>query len=45
MWVVNYDGRGRGPFTIEVAGGVSRSFSGSLPASSGQASEHYTFTY
>ncbi|MBN2192396.1 MAG: hypothetical protein JW751_06235 [Polyangiaceae bacterium] len=44
VWVDNFDARSGGPFTIEVAGGVTRSFSGSLPAAYGE-SEHYTFTY
>jgi hypothetical protein len=32
VWVVNFDGRAAGDFRIEVAGDVSASFEGSLPA-------------
>lgn len=32
VWVVNFDGRGAGDFRIEVAGDVTATFEGSLPA-------------
>ena len=44
VWVVNYDGRAAGSFNIEVAGAVNRTFSGSLTATFGEESEHFTFT-
>jgi hypothetical protein len=44
VWVVNFDGRAAGDFTIEVAGDVSESFSGSLPATAGAESMHFTFS-
>jgi len=43
LWVVNYDGLSAGDFTIEVAGDVTESFSGSLPATSMAESMHFTF--
>lgn len=43
VWVENYDGRNGGPFTIEVAGDVSQTFSGSLPADEVE-SMRFTFT-
>lgn len=44
VWVENFDGEAAGSFTIEVAGAVNRSFSGSLPASFGASSDRFTFT-
>jgi len=44
VWVENYNGRSAGSFSIEVAGVVSRTFQGSLPATSKAASEHFAFT-
>jgi len=44
VWVVNYSGRSAGDFTIEVAGDVTEAFSGSLPATSGAESMHFTFS-
>jgi len=44
IWVLNYDGRGSGPFNIEVAGATSRTFMSSLPATSHAESQHFTFT-
>lgn len=44
VWGVNFDGPAAGDFAIEVAGDVAASFSGTLPATSGVASEHFTFT-
>jgi hypothetical protein len=43
-WVRNYNGRGTGPFNIEVAGDATASFSGTLPATAGTDSTHFTFT-
>jgi hypothetical protein len=40
----NYDGRGTGLFNIEVAGDVTQSFAGTLPATSAADSTHFTFT-
>jgi hypothetical protein len=44
VWVVNYDGRAAGTFNVEVAGAVNRTFMGSLTATLGEESEHFTFT-
>jgi hypothetical protein len=44
VWVVNYDGRNAGDFRIQVAGDVTQSFQGTLAATSGTESEHFTFT-
>jgi hypothetical protein len=49
VWVVNFLGRAAGDFRIEVAGDVSSTFQGSLPASEPDSFEspesmHYTFT-
>jgi hypothetical protein len=44
VWVVNFGGRAAGDFTIEVAGDVSETFTGSLPATSGAESMRFTFT-
>ena len=44
VWVVNYDARSGGPFTIEVAGAVNTSFSGTLEASVVE-SDRFSFTY
>ena len=44
VWVENFDGRGTGPFTIDVAGDVNASFSGNLPAVPDAVSEEFTFT-
>jgi hypothetical protein len=49
VWVVNFGGRAAGDFSIEVAGDVSASFQGSLPAGTTDSfdypeSMHYTFT-
>jgi hypothetical protein len=43
-WVVNYDGRAAGTFTIEVAGAVNRTFTGSLTATADEESERFMFT-
>lgn len=44
VWVVNYGGRAEGSFTIEVAGGTSQNYSGSLAAVSGEESTRFTFS-
>lgn len=44
VWVVNYDGRNAGNFTIQVAGDVTEAFQGTLPATSGEESDHFMFT-
>lgn len=50
VWVVNFGGRAAGDFRIEVAGDVSATFEGSLPAGDGDlivggpTSSRYTFT-
>lgn len=44
VWVVNFDGRAAGDFTIQVAGDVTETFTGSLPATSSAESTRYTFT-
>lgn len=44
VWVVNYDGRNTGSFTIQVAGDVTEAFEGTLPATSGAESERFMFT-
>ena len=44
VWVVNFDGRSAGSFTIEVAGAVNRTFSGSLTATADEESERFMFT-
>ena len=41
--VQNFDGRAAGAFTVEVAGAVNRTFSGSLPATPDAESEDFTF--
>lgn len=45
VWVENYNGGAAGTFTIEVGGGGGGPFTGSLPATSGAASEQFTVTY
>ncbi len=44
VWVVNFDGRAAGDFTIQVAGDVTETFTGSLPATSSSESSRFTFT-
>jgi hypothetical protein len=44
VWVENYDGRAAGDFSIQVAGDVAQTFTGTLPATSGEESEHFNFT-
>lgn len=50
VWVVNYEARAAGDFRIQVAGDVSATFEGSLPAASNDGaledpeSTHFTFT-
>lgn len=44
VWVVNFDGESAGPFTIEVAGDVTQTFTGSLTATGGEESERFMFT-
>jgi hypothetical protein len=44
IWVENFDGRDTGDFTIQIAGDVTQTFSGTLPATRGAESEHFTFT-
>jgi Ca-activated chloride channel family protein len=50
VWVVNFGARAAGDFRIEVAGDVSATFEGSLPAASGNEafeepeSTRFTFT-
>lgn len=43
VWVRNFNGRGGGDFTIEVAGAVNQTFNGSLPATAGADSENFEF--
>jgi len=45
VWVVNYNGAESGTFTIEAAGTGSGPFTGTLDASSGASSEHYSVTF
>jgi len=44
VWVENFDGRAAGDFGIQVAGDVNQTFMGTLPATGGAESEHFTFT-
>lgn len=44
VWVENYDGRASGSFNIEVRGQATDNFSGTLSASAGEESEHFTFS-
>jgi hypothetical protein len=44
VWVVNFNGGGAGPFTIEVAGDVNQTFNGSLTMTGGEESMHFMFT-
>lgn len=45
VWVVNYDGRAGGAFTIDVAGAVNQRFTSTIDAASGSSSERFTFVY
>ncbi|MCA9704749.1 MAG: hypothetical protein KDK70_02730 [Myxococcales bacterium] len=42
-WVVNFDGRGAGPFDLDVVGAANESFSGNLPTGGGAESTMYMF--
>jgi len=44
VWVVNHDARDGGDFDIQVAGDVSKSFSGTLPVEVGVESTRFMFT-
>ena len=45
VWVVNYDGRNRGTFRVEIETGLEvRTHTGELPAMVGASSEKFTFT-
>jgi hypothetical protein len=44
VWVVNFNGGGAGAFTIEVAGDVNQTFTGSLTATSREESMRFMFT-
>jgi hypothetical protein len=44
VWVVNFDGRAAGDFSVQVAGDVNQTYTGSLPAEPGAESMHFTFT-
>jgi hypothetical protein len=44
VWVVNYDGRAGGSYSIDVSGRASASFGGSLPATRGAESSRHSFS-
>ena len=43
VWVVNYDARNSGNFTVDVSGRATQSFTGTLPLTAGAPSMHYMF--
>ena len=43
VWVVNFDGRSAGDFSVQVAGDAAQTFTGSLPATSRARSDSFTF--
>lgn len=45
VWIVNFDGRDGGAYSIEVAGAVEKSWSGELPAEQAISSELYSFNW
>jgi hypothetical protein len=45
VWVENFTARSAGDFTIQIAGDVTQTFTGSLPMEDDAASEHFTFTF
>jgi hypothetical protein len=44
IWVENFTARSAGDFTIQIAGSVMQTYTGSLPMENDASSEHFTFT-